>query len=270
MSRRLANALALQSILGAQAAIVPHQVIFSDGIFSDGTHMLQHGGIFWFGSMPKRKRNQVKTLLVGNWFGGTFDGTNSKSHVDLAWAKLHEILIRAESRLPPKKKNLTIHLRGGDVFGPRKPESYGQPPLSFYEFVLKFAEWKSVTIVHEDELNPVLPGVLELCKSLRLSFRAQSGTVIEDICLLTQTYHLVASRGTFSPAIANISRYCKEVFYFEDKFNLIPERSGLRAIRVFDRHKIYARTILADNWANSHEQRNLMLTYPLSSLAVER
>jgi hypothetical protein len=233
--------------------------------------MLQDGGIFWFGSMPKRKRNQVKTLLVSDLSGKqSLYPAESRAHVDLAWAKLHEILIRAENSSPPKKRNLTIHLRGGDVFGPREPKSYGQPPLSFYELVLRFDEWKSVTIVHEDKLNPVFPAILELCKGLGLPFRTHNGTVIEDICLLTQTYHLVASRGTFSPAIANISRYCKEVFYFEDKFNLIPERSGLRAIRVFDRHKIYVRAILADNWVNSHEQRNLMLTYPLSSLAVER
>ena len=115
----------------------------------------------------------------------------------------------------------------------------------------------------------MLPGIRDLCRKLKIEVKTQSGTVLEDIGTLLRAESIVAGRGTFVPAIANLSRYCTTVFFFEDKCNLIPRRSGIRLIRVADLEKNYKDAILSNNWQNTLEQREMMTSYPLSSLVME-
>jgi len=115
----------------------------------------------------------------------------------------------------------------------------------------------------------VLPGIRDLCAKLNIEVRNQSGTVLEDVGTLMRAESIVAGRGTFVPAVANLSRYCTTVFFFEDKCNLIPKRSGIRLVRVADLEKNYKVAILSNNWQNTPEQREMMTSYPLSSLVME-
>jgi ABC-type hemin transport system ATPase subunit len=40
-------------------------------------------------------------------------------------------------------------------------------------------------------------------------------------------------------------------------------------VRVVDRDKTFTSSLLSQNWANTPEQRALMLEYPMSSLVIE-
>ena len=270
MCRRLANGLNLGSSIDISSVIVPKEVIFHEGIFRQGTHEIADSRTLWLGSAPSRKSNDVEAMFVGDMFSSQgWDTSSDDNHVDEAWRRLNDILMGDSERNPFGPETLAIHLRGGDVFGPRQPRAYGQPPLSYYELVLRSAPWKEVVLVHQDESNPVLPGIRDLCRKLKIEVKTQSGTVLEDIGTLLRAESIVAGRGTFVPAIANLSRYCTTVFFFEDKCNLIPRRSGIRLIRVADLEKNYKDAILSNNWQNTPEQREMMTSYPLSSLVME-
>lgn len=270
MSRRLANGLSLGSSIDSGSVIVPKEVIFHEGIFRQGTHKISGIRTLWLGSAPSRRTNDVAAMFVGDMFSSQgWDTSSDKLHVDEAWRTLNDILMGDSERTPFGPETLAIHLRGGDVFGPRKPRAYGQPPLSYYELVLRSAPWKEVVLVHQDESNPVLPGIRDLCRELNIEVRNQSGTALEDIRTLLRAESIVAGRGTFVPAVANLSRYCTTVFFFEDKCNLIPKRSGIRLVRVADLEKNYKVAILSNNWQNTPEQREMMTSYPLSSLVME-
>lgn len=270
MSRRLANGLSLGSSIDSGSVIVPKEVIFHEGIFRQGTHEISGIRTLWLGSAPSRKTNDVAAMFVGDMFSSQgWDTSSDNNHVDEAWRTLNDILMGDAERTPLGPETLAIHLRGGDVFGPRKPRAYGQPPLSYYELVLRSAPWKEVVLVHQDESNPVLPGIRDLCRELNIEVRNQSGTALEDIRTLLRAESIVAGRGTFVPAVANLSRYCTTVFFFEDKCNLIPKRSGIRLVRVADLEKNYKVAILSNNWQNTPGQREMMTSYPLSSLVME-
>lgn len=270
MCRRLANALSRGSAIDIGSVIVPKEVVFHKEIFSPGTHTIANMRNLWLGSAPSRKTNDVAAMFVGDMFGSQgWDASSNNHDADFAWQTLNDTLMGDSEQIPFGPETLAIHLRGGDVFGPRKPRAYGQPPLSYYELVLRSATWKEVVLVHQDESNPVLPGIRGLCGKLNIELRLQSGTVLEDIGTLLRAESIVAGRGTFVPAVANLSRYCTTVFFFEDKCNLIPRRSGIRLIKVTDRDKHYKDAILTNNWQNTPEQREMMTSYPLSSLVME-
>jgi hypothetical protein len=165
---------------------------------------------------------------------------------------------------------ITIHLRGGDVFGTRDVRNYGQPPLSYYEKVLDHSEATKVLIVYQDELNPVFHGLVRMCQERSLVCTTQSSSLRQDIATLMGARTLVAGRGTFLPAIVGLSPHIERVYFFEDKFSLQPPRHGFDMYRVFDATGDYRKTVLTGNWENRPDQRALMTSYPVSQLVLEK
>lgn len=268
MSRRLANSLALSDSLGLAGVVVPEKVIFHGGIVKEGAHVASRSSTFFFGATPKRGENPFAMLISHDLFSDFGLEKTSPRSVDRAWdVARSNLTMRAVSDVGARP-HLTVHIRGGDVFGPRKPSAYGQPPLAFYEVVLKRRQWAAVTLVHQDLLNPVIPGVLALCRELGIGVNTQSGTIQEDLVVLLGAQHLVAGRGTFGPAVAGLAKYCQEVFYFEDKCTMVPQRSDVDFVRVVDRDGGFTSAVLSHNWQNTAEQRDLMLSYPASSLEI--
>lgn len=270
MSRRLANGLSLVFAHRIGALIAPRKVIFHGNIFREGHHQLKEPTTFHLGEEPHRKKNPTCVLVHGELLGDRgLQDLGLHGAIDEAWASLTGLLLTPNQDTELAPHHLVIHVRGGDVFGPRKPRTYGQPPLSFYELVINAEPWSEVTIVHQDLLNPVITPLIELCTQRGITVRSHSGTILEDIQMLMSGHTLVAGRGTFIPAIAGLSRRCGRVYFFEDKCSLVPRRSGIEMVRVRDKDHGFADAVLANNWQNTPEQRELMLSYPASSLVME-
>jgi hypothetical protein len=268
MSRRVANSLAVADSLGLAAVIVPRPVIFHGGIFSEIIHASLTGPSLYFGPAPGAAKNPIDVLLTHDLFSDFGLEKSAPNSVDRAWDMARRSLAVTPASTTDQTPHLTIHVRGGDAFGPRKPKAYGQPPLAFYELILNANRWAGVTVVHQDLLNPVIPGIFALCETLGVDAVSQSGTIQEDLTVLLGATHLVAGRGTFAPAVAGLAKDCHEVFYFEDKCTMVPPRSDVHFVRVVDRDKGFTSAVLSRNWQNTAEQRALMLDYPASSLEI--
>ena len=55
--------------------------------------------------------------------------------------------------------DLYIHIRSGDIFLNRNPEyasDYAQPPLCFYERIIKENNFNKIYIISQDRGNPVI------------------------------------------------------------------------------------------------------------------
>lgn len=269
MVRRLANGLTLAALTDIGFLAVPRQAIFQGEIFYEGFYQLQKHASVFFGIEPTSRKNPVEKMIILNLFTG-IKGEDAlvREVSNGSWEALYRFLIPRPVRGLSNKNHLTIHIRGGDVFGPRKPRTYGQPPLAFYEFVLGDKQWEGVTIVHEDELNPVLPGLIELCKARGISPHLSSGSLHDDIATLLGGVNLVAGRGTFAPSLAGLSRNCRKLYFFEDKCRIIPGSTRVKMIRVIDSSGQYKRAILDNNWENSEAQRNMMVSYPVKFLSA--
>lgn len=270
MVRRLANALQTTYHLGCRDLIVPRDVIFHEEIFANTIYDVGNSKKVWFGVEPSRQRNNINAIITHHFFTSTTEkSAETIQSANVAWAGLRKLLQGYEITKNTGERWLTIHLRSGDVFGSRDAKGYGQPPLAFYKLILGSDEWEGVTLVYQDTSNPVVLALGAYCSSRGIKVSNQSGTIREDLGVLLSAKTLVAGRGTFIPGVAGISPYCNKVFYFEDKCNLVPKRAGIELIKVTDKDGAYRSAILSNNWFNTAEQRELMLSYPISSLAME-
>lgn len=165
---------------------------------------------------------------------------------------------------------LVIHIRSGDVFqefSESFPTSYGQPPLAFYTMVVKSRQWKKVYLVYENTANPVIAALEGYLQCAGIPFEIQSGDLRGDIEFLLRASVLVAGRGTFMPGIVTISPNARMVYSFEKTYMDWGKRLPHR--RVVDRQGKYRDAVMGNNWRNSKEQCELMLSYPEEALDVE-
>jgi len=271
MTRRLVAGLLIADVLNLGHVIVPRSAEFQAGIYPRGVHTPSEKLRFWLWSTqrptlpgPTRKVRVLhkRDLLIGPHL----EAVLVRQQATKAWADLFSLLVNKPELPKLPNSHLVIHLRGGDVFGPRKPASYGQPPLAFYERILDHERWSAVTVVHEDSKNPLLKPLLESCTARKIPVTTQSEKARDDIAVLLLASTLAAGRGTFMPAVVGLSRNVERVFYFHDKFPLHPPVAGVETIRISDKEGTYVRDVLSNNWKNSEYQRDLMLTYPQGNL----
>lgn len=270
MVRRMANAFLLAHRWGIGNLIVPRRVIFWRGLLSEGLSTYYGGVSVWFGVAPRFPKNNVDALITTN-FLQSFPSVEKSypESLKLSWGRVRSLLQPDVPLLSSGAQVLTIHVRGGDVFGPRKPTAYGQPPFSYYQLILESRKWENVVLVHEDMTNPVTEMIISYCQANNLPLDVHSSDLQADLTVLLGAESLVAGRGTFIPAVVGLSPHCRTVYYFEDKMNLIPSVPGIHVIKVRDDSGDYRARVLNNNWENSAEQRDLMVTYPMSSLVIE-
>lgn len=175
---------------------------------------------------------------------------------------------------PKDQRELTIHIRSGDVFGEPKDvlPLYRQPPLAFYELVIErlvsAGSIDRVSLVFEDRGNPCVDALEALLHAKDLPYRMQSGTLAEDLSALIDAPHVVFGFGTFGYSVCRLSKRIETIHYFE------PEHGGVYADipgigHVFAVRDRAGKYIKPGEWHNTPAQRELMLSYPIDALEVE-
>lgn len=268
---RFGNAIReiVSAVAAAERSELGHVFLHGDNLLARHSD-LANPGIFttasgvqvWVDTIPSGPP-PFRRLIT--WKG--FPRTLGNTHASAAWGFSRE-LFGVDSAKNPETNSVAIHLRGGDVFGDRDTRNYGQPPLSYYSLVLDHLNPDRLTIVHQDNRNPVLAPLIEECMARGIDYRLQSGDLRSDITALAHANVLVAGRGTFLPGVAGLSAHLKKVFYFEDKFIVTPPREGFEVWRVSDRHGAYRSTVLSGAWMNTVDQRELMISYPKENLVL--
>ncbi len=176
---------------------------------------------------------------------------------------------------------LTIHVRSGDIFhGPQAAWAwYRQPPLAFYKLVVdrlrKNGTIRSVRLVYEDRGNPCIAALEAYLTASEIPFCAQSGTLGEDLSALIDAPHLVFGFGTFGYAVCKLSTKIRSVHFFGPELNEYAMVGG-RYDSIPGIDEVYCvsdregRYIKVGEWANSPEQRELMCSYPVEALEIEK
>ena len=271
MTVRLSSALFQANTHGLGHVVVPRDVVSFGGLFAEGVHKFSSRCQVWFSSTESPEKNPVAVIYTHSVLSRVpLPLSNHSQAGEQAWADLRTLLVPTTQREPFSPDHLVIHLRGGDVFGPRKPATYGQPPLGYYQLILGNEEWSHVTIVNQDDSNPVITGIVEECRVRGLEVDLQSSNLHDDLPVLLLARTLVAGRGSFAPAVVGLSDVASRVFFFEDKFALWPPKEGVRLHRISDQRGDYVRQVLSNNWENSPEQHALMLSYPSENLVLEK
>ena len=116
---------------------------------------------------------------------------------------------------------------------------------------------------------PVLEPLIEECIRRSIRVETQSGTLKEDLELLLMATTIAAGRGSFIPQIVGLSKCIKNVYFFENGFGLAAPKPRIRITRVTDTDGRYLSGVLSNNWRNTQEQRQLMVSYPAESLRLD-
>jgi hypothetical protein len=164
-------------------------------------------------------------------------------------------------------RELTIHVRGGDVFSEGPEEMYGQPPWAFYLRVLESQRWDRVVVVSEDDRNPVLAYITQWCLQNDIKSVNAGGSLSSAVEAISRGRNLVSATGTFLPAIAYLSGGERVLF----QFHVEPSPfvcSKITTVKVVkDRSEQYVKAVMSHNWDNAESQKALMVSYPLENLS---
>lgn len=170
---------------------------------------------------------------------------------------------------PNNDSTLTIHLRSGDVYGPKPHPEYGQPPLSFYTSILEAFSYSTIVIVTEDQFSPVLEPLLAHCDKKGLRTEIRGLNLLEALSVIGGATTVAGSRGTFVPSIFWLYPKKRVLFSFSELPTAF-ELKETKHLLVSDQDGHFIRSSYERNWANTEGQRNLMVNYPSNSLTAPR
>jgi hypothetical protein len=176
-------------------------------------------------------------------------------------------LLRADPRVGAD--DLVMHLRGGDAFDPVdvKP-GYWQPPLAYYLAAFEHSRPRRVWLVFEDRQNPVVAGAEEALRLRGAEVIVQSGRLIDDLRVLLSARRLVASIGTFLPAVAVLSPRLEIFYQFSRHPSRVLEMKGIQVLRAYDTTGQFTAQVAA-NWGARPEQLAMMMGYPVDGIRIE-
>ncbi len=173
---------------------------------------------------------------------------------------------------PRPGNHVAVHIRSGDLFDRPDPHpNFAQPPLAFSTLALShFAQARSevhVTLVYEDEGNPVLPALRAFLEHGGISYSVSSSSLSDDLAELLEHRVLVLGRGSFGSAVGALSSNLKTLYFpwSEPRFLGLVRERGLEGHLIEEVEPCY---IATGSWTNSADQRNLMIDYPPENLRI--
>jgi hypothetical protein len=132
-------------------------------------------------------------------------------------------LLKSEilNNLPKVETNpndLYMHIRSGDIFEMPIKTHYSQPPLCFYQKIMKNYKFRKVFIISENISNPVINILLKEFVIIRYN----KNQLNYDISYLANSYNIVSSMSSF---LTNIIKFNDKLkFLWEYDFYRLVER----------------------------------------------
>ena len=159
-------------------------------------------------------------------------------------------------------KDLYIHLRGGDIFKMKTLHYYAQPPLCFYEKIIKDNKFNNIYIIAMDRNNVVLDALMNKYKDIIF----KQNNFEYDLSLLIYAYNIAASVSTFLISSIKFNDNLKDLWEYD--INRLSEKyyflhHHLYKFKINYRiHTMKPSDVYADKmfvWFNSESQLKLML-----------
>ena len=114
-------------------------------------------------------------------------------------------------KIEANNSELFIHIRSGDIFEKAEAhnEYYSQPPLCFYQKIIKSYKFNKIYIISENKLNPIIDKLI-----LEYPYIIFNENKIElDMAYLIYAYNIVGSISTFINMIIRLNNNLK--FFWE-------------------------------------------------------
>ena len=137
---------------------------------------------------------------------------------DIRTQYIKDEILRNLPNVTTKPDDLYMHIRGGDIFSYLPLNVYMQPPLCFYEKVIKRKKFKNIYLISQDNLNVVVDPLIK--KYPKIIFNKND--LETDISLLAHAYHIACSIGSFTLSAIKINNNLKEMYEYD--IGRLPEK----------------------------------------------
>ena len=161
------------------------------------------------------------------------------------------------------KENLYIHLRGEDIFYNNINSRYAQPPLCFYDTILKTFTFKKIYLISKDNKNPVINKLINNYPYIIY----KKNSLKDDISYLVNAYNIVASISSFFLSIIQLNNNLNylwdyNIYQMADKYRHFHYDLYKLPNATFTIYKMEPSTkfrIIMYIWKNNRKQRKLII-----------
>ena len=110
-----------------------------------------------------------------------------------------------------KENDLYIHIRGGDIFSSSPHHGYAQPPLCFYEKIIKNRVFKNIYIISMDRSNIIVNALIKKYKNIVYNLNS----IEYDMSLICRAFNIVASVSSFLFSGIKLNNNLKELWEYD-------------------------------------------------------
>jgi len=151
--------------------------------------------------------------------------------------------------------DLTIHIRSGDVYQSNTHSGWIQPPLCFYENIIKERVWNKIFLICEDNKSPVIKPLI--CKYSNIVFKIQK--LQQDINIIIQSKNICFGMGSFIPALLLLNNNLNTIYYPKYCYRYIIDLISYKEKKEYE----LLNYIQIGEWKNTNEQIDIMLNYTI-------
>ena len=148
--------------------------------------------------------------------------------------------------------DLYINIRSGDIFINAINHHYSQPPLCFYQKIIKARSFRKLFLLANGHENPVVDELLKLYNKIKYIH----GSVEYDIAVIVNAYNFVMSKSTFPLTLIYLNYNLKNLYIFGN-YNFKPLKTNCSIHRMIPSPKYMK--IMWNKWKNNTEQLSLLL-----------
>jgi hypothetical protein len=176
----------------------------------------------------------------------------------------------------PTEKDLTLHIRGSDIFNKQPHPDYVPPPLIYYSDVIESREYENVFIISEDTKNPCISELKKrFGKKIKVIHEMYSGLynqsqnlkcehpsrrILNDFYFLMKSKNLVCGNSTFSLTAALCSD-CVNDLWIPGHGTVEIDENYRKQFGFNINIMNYKNYIKTGEWRNSKEQIEMVLNY---------
>lgn len=270
---QLSNALTVAQYLQVREVLIPENSLLKPFFKIDGIKFRQGGAHgkntvngHWFSSRPFQSLVTIDPVANLHKFHEALVPLSGKiGFSKLNLSNLRLIMLRGSNWVT---RDLTVHIRSGDIFETSSPNpKYAQPPLSFYLRAIDKFSPRRVTLVFENESNPVIQKLIAEIRAQGISCRIIDGALSEAIRHLSAARNIVVGTGTFAVPFIAFRPGPINVFSFGRGSKAL-ERIGNRSFSAYlCVDEVYERVMTP--CTNSQIQRENMISHKISANAFE-
>ena len=148
--------------------------------------------------------------------------------------------------------DLYINIRSGDIFTKYAHPSYSQPPLCFYQKIIKENKYNNIFLLSNGHENPCVDALLKLYPKIKYIH----GSPSYDLSVIINSYNLVLPISTFTLTLINLNNNLNNLYFYKIiDYNITKTNITMHIMNPSSKYT----KLMKRKWRNTTEQLKLML-----------